>query len=81
MEQTSLYGSTRLQLADPLHLLLGGKFSWLKYRSDDGLTGKKTRDYEQKHEFTPYAGLVYDLNDQWSVTPATPTPTSRKAPT
>ena len=67
MEQTSLYGSTRLQLADPLHLLLGGKFSWLKYRSDDGLTGKKTRDYEQKHEFTPYAGLVYDLNDQWSV--------------
>jgi iron complex outermembrane receptor protein/outer membrane receptor for ferric coprogen and ferric-rhodotorulic acid len=67
LEQTSLYGSMRLQLADPLHLLLGGKFSWLKYRSDDGLTGARTRDYEQKHEFTPYAGLVYDLDQQWSV--------------
>ena len=53
MEQTSLYGSTRLQLADPLHLLLGGKFSWLKYRSDDGLTGKKTRDYEQSTSSRP----------------------------
>lgn len=67
MEQSSLYGSTRLQLADPLHLLLGGKFSWFKYRSHDVLTGETSRDYEQKHEFTPYAGLVYDLNDQWSV--------------
>ncbi|MFD4837388.1 TonB-dependent siderophore receptor [Achromobacter sp. NPDC058515] len=66
-EQTGLYTSMRLQLADPLHLLLGGRLSWLKYRSTDGLTGEKTRDYEQKHEFTPYAGLVYDLNKQWSV--------------
>lgn len=66
-EQAALYGNLRLQLADPLHLLLGGRLSWLKYQSTNGLTGARTRDYQQRHEFTPYAGLVYDLDRQWSV--------------
>ncbi|EJO32124.1 TonB-dependent siderophore receptor [Achromobacter marplatensis] len=65
--QYGLYANARLQLADPLHLILGGRLSWLEYRADDDITGRKTADYQQKHEFTPYAGLVYDLDNQWSV--------------
>lgn len=66
-QRVGVYGSTRLQLADPLHLLLGGRFSWFSYRTDNLLTGAVTNDYRQNAEFTPYAGLVYDLNKQWSV--------------
>jgi outer membrane receptor for ferric coprogen and ferric-rhodotorulic acid len=66
-EQYGVYGSTRLQLAQPLHLLLGGRLSWLRYKNSDVLTGDKLSDYKQDSEFTPYTGLIYDLNPQWSV--------------
>ncbi|MBP0600861.1 TonB-dependent siderophore receptor [Herbaspirillum sp. LeCh32-8] len=66
-DRYGVYGSARLQLAQPLHLLLGGRFSWLKYQEVSRLTRKTTSDYKQDAEFTPYAGLVYDLNKQWSV--------------
>ncbi|KAF1042161.1 MAG: Fe(3+)-pyochelin receptor [Herbaspirillum frisingense] len=66
-ERYGAYGNLRLQLAQPLHLLLGGRLSWLKYQETSRLTGKKTSDYKQDSEFTPYTGLVYDLNRQWSV--------------
>ena len=62
-----LYGSTRLELAKSLHLSLGGRLNWYKYRSDDLRTGRNINDYSQDAEFTPYAGLVYDLGPQWSV--------------
>lgn len=65
--QFGLYGSARLQLAEPLHLLLGGRFSWYDFHTDNRATGKVTNDYQQKAQFTPYAGLVYDLDRQWSV--------------
>lgn len=66
-QQSGVYSNLRLQLAEPLHLTLGGRLSWVKYQSSDGFSGARSRDYEQKHEFTPYAGLVYDLGPQWSV--------------
>ncbi|MCA1326104.1 TonB-dependent siderophore receptor [Herbaspirillum sp. alder98] len=66
-ERTGVYASTRLQLAEPLHLLLGGRLSWTKYQAVSRLTGRKTSDYQQDSEFTPYAGLVFDLNRQWSL--------------
>ncbi|MNR77804.1 Ferric-pseudobactin BN7/BN8 receptor precursor [compost metagenome] len=66
-DRIGVYGSTRWELTDDLHLLLGGRFSWFSYRSNNVLTGAATNDYKQKAEFTPYAGLVYDLNKQWSV--------------
>ncbi|MDH1704108.1 TonB-dependent siderophore receptor [Comamonas terrigena] len=62
-----IYASARLQLADPLHLHLGGRFNWFKFRSNDHFTGALTNDYRQSGQFTPYAGLVYDLGPQWSV--------------
>lgn len=66
-ERYGIYASARLQLAEPLHLLLGGRLSWLKYQASDLINGTKLSDYKQDHEFTPYGGLVYDLNKQWSV--------------
>ncbi len=62
-----IYGSTRLALAPSLNLHLGGRFNWYRYHSDNLLTGKVTNDYKQDAQFTPYAGLVYDLDPHWSV--------------
>ena len=64
---SGLYGSARLQLAQPLFLHLGGRLNWYRYRADDLFTGRVTSDYRQNAQFTPYAGLVYDLNPQWSL--------------
>jgi outer membrane receptor for ferric coprogen and ferric-rhodotorulic acid len=66
-QRYGVYASTRLELAEPLHLLLGGRVSWLKYQAVSRLTGAKTSDYSQDSVFTPYAGVVYDLNREWSV--------------
>ena len=61
------YASARLELAEPLHLLLGGRVSWQDYLQVNRLTGTRLADYQQDHEFTPYAGLVYDLDSRWSL--------------
>jgi len=54
----SLYAATRISLADPLHLILGARYTnW----SVDTLTYGM-----EKNHTTPYAGLVYDINDNWS---------------
>ncbi|MCZ2497571.1 TonB-dependent siderophore receptor [Xylophilus sp. Kf1] len=66
-DQAGLYGSARLQLAEPLHLHLGGRLNWYEFRSNDLVAGTVTNDYRQNAQLTPYAGLVYDLGPQWSV--------------
>ena len=54
----SLYAATRITLADPLHLIVGARYTnW----SVDTLT----YNMEQNHT-TPYAGLVFDINENWS---------------
>ncbi|QEI08585.1 TonB-dependent siderophore receptor [Pigmentiphaga aceris] len=69
--QTGVYAATRLSLAEPLTLLLGGRFSWWDYQSTNTnlLTGGVTSrvGYQVDAEFTPYAGLVFDLNRQYSL--------------
>ncbi|MFT3803915.1 MAG: TonB-dependent siderophore receptor [Burkholderiaceae bacterium] len=65
--QYGLYGASRLKLADPLTLLFGGRFSWWESTSRNLLTGQPTADYDQKGRFTPYAGLVYDLDPTWAL--------------
>ncbi|ELY2497672.1 ferric-rhodotorulic acid/ferric-coprogen receptor FhuE [Cronobacter muytjensii] len=54
----SLYAATRLSLADPLHLIIGARYT--NWRID-------TLTYSmEKNHTSPYAGLVYDINDNWS---------------
>ncbi|EOI3551583.1 ferric-rhodotorulic acid/ferric-coprogen receptor FhuE [Cronobacter turicensis] len=65
IRQKSLYAATRLSLADPLHLILGARYTeWnAKYnleRKPDEIRRSKSDDV------TPYAGLIYDIDDTWS---------------
>lgn len=60
--QNSAYVTTRINLADAWKLILGGRLDWYDYqkRGDDG-------SYNIVRNLTRYAGLVYDINDQYSV--------------
>lgn len=60
-----LYGNLHFQLADPLKLVLGGRLSWYDYSLRVNHGASVTR-YKQTQEFTPYAGLLYDLNPAWT---------------
>lgn len=66
-DRTKQYGSyvtTRLNLADPLKLILGARLDWYDYEGsyDDSGSG-----YSVDRKFTPYAGLVFDLDDTYSL--------------
>jgi len=65
--QYGIYGATRLKLAEPLTLLLGGRVSWWDSSTRNLMTGASASDYKQSAHFTPYAGIVYNLNPTWSV--------------
>ncbi|WP_339487523.1 TonB-dependent siderophore receptor [Pseudomonas sp. EL_65y_Pfl2_R95] len=62
--QKGLYAATRLNLADDLKLILGGRDSWYEQTSDDIYSEVSKVDVD--HELTPYAGIVYDLNQYLS---------------
>ena len=60
--QEGAYLTTRLSLADPLTLILGGRLDWYEYdnRSGEG-------DYKVTRNVTRYTGLVYDLDAHHSL--------------
>ncbi len=69
--QVGLYGNTRLRITDDLTAIVGGRVSWWKsdfipdavYNYDNYAPTHDT--YNAK--VTPYGGLVYKLNDTYSV--------------
>lgn len=61
--QTGWYGALRLSLADPLRLIVGGRYSTWK-RDHHGWAG--SHYLFKKHNLTPYAGLLYDLGDRYT---------------
>lgn len=64
IDQSSVYTTARFNLLDDLKLIIGGRLDWYDYeqvyKSGSGSKYKATR------EFTPYVGLVYDLNDTYT---------------
>ena len=72
--QKGLYGSLAAKIADPITLIVGGRFSWYKYdeifSGFDQDTGAVTFidpiKYKDSAIFTPYLGLVFDITKQWS---------------
>ncbi|MES2869615.1 MAG: TonB-dependent siderophore receptor [Pseudomonadota bacterium] len=60
--QDGLYITTRLSLADPLKMILGARLDWFDYDNRDG-----DGDYKVTRNLTRYAGLIYDLDDHYSV--------------
>ncbi len=61
-EQKAAYVVGRFSLLDDLTLITGGRIT--NYESDDKFNNHK---YEQKDIFIPYAGLVYNIDENHSV--------------
>ncbi|MBK4994691.1 TonB-dependent siderophore receptor [Pseudomonas sp. S37] len=72
IEQKGIYGTWRVKLIEPLTLILGGRTSWYAYEYDSQVYQSNVFDYDSNSSkanngvVTPYAGLVYALNPQWS---------------
>ncbi len=60
--EESVYAVARFNPIDPLHIILGSRVTWYDF-DDRSLDG----DYKITQEVTPYAGVIYDLNDTYSV--------------
>ncbi|MBN6715897.1 TonB-dependent siderophore receptor [Pseudomonas capsici] len=60
--EEAFYAVARFNPIDPLHVIIGSRLSWYDY-DDRSATG----DYKVTQEVTPYAGVIYDLNDTYSV--------------
>ncbi|SPU48882.1 TonB-dependent siderophore receptor [Bordetella trematum] len=65
-QQSGLYTSAQIALADPLKLILGGR--WTSYRSKSRTVAASNTDWVQgagkaSKKFTPYGGLIWDAND------------------
>jgi len=63
VKQTGIYAVGRFALADPLHLIVGGR--WSNWETRQNYFGSK-REYKINNQFTPYAGLVYDIDKTYS---------------
>lgn len=67
----SAYGMTRLALSEDLKIIFGGRLTDYTYQNKqdfyDGVTPPSRPATQHKRGvFTPYAGLTYDLNEQWT---------------
>ncbi|MFT3805204.1 MAG: TonB-dependent siderophore receptor [Burkholderiaceae bacterium] len=70
-EQYGAYANARINVSDPLTLIVGGRVSWYsdKFVPDsiynaDQLTSQFYSDYDAR--VTPYFGAVYDINEKYS---------------
>ena len=72
VRQKGLYGSWRVKLAEPLTVVLGSRVSWYDFRYSDVVTRNNVVSVNQPSIMTetgvvtPYAGIVYDLTQQWA---------------
>ena len=66
-EEYGVYSQLRARPADRLTVLLGGRVSWWDSIDRNAFTGLVTTRGEASSEFTPYAGLIFDLNSVLSL--------------
>lgn len=66
-KQTAVYGATRLHLTDALKLITGARVTNWSWDTQPAVWVPQGYEVEQNHIVTPYAGLMYDLNEQLSV--------------
>lgn len=64
-KQEAIYGAARFSITDPLKLILGARVTSYKKSGDDAFSAPFSMNFD--HEVTPYAGLVYDINNTYSV--------------
>lgn len=68
--QFGTYANLRLKLADPLTAILGTRVSWYRNSRDSYTLAWDYWQHDRSQEngqVTPFAALIYDLNDNWSV--------------
>ncbi|MFU8926129.1 TonB-dependent siderophore receptor [Acinetobacter puyangensis] len=68
-EEHGLFGAVNFQLFEPLYVMIGGRFGWYQQDTTGWYTATPTwkRSLDESAEFTPYFGLVYDINKNHSV--------------
>ncbi|WP_438282397.1 TonB-dependent siderophore receptor [Pseudomonas alabamensis] len=74
LQQKAGYLATRLNLTDRLHLVLGSRYgswktdsrSWT-YADDLSVDGATRSKQVQNDQWTPYAGVLFDLTDAYTV--------------
>ena len=58
VRQKSAYLATRISLADPLHVILGARYTnWNRQTLTEEM---------EKNNITPYGGVIWDFYDNWS---------------
>ncbi|CAK9889897.1 MULTISPECIES: TonB-dependent siderophore receptor [Pseudomonas] len=68
--QIGTYATLRLKLAEPLTLVLGSRVSWYRSKRDSYTQAWDYWQHDRSQEngqVTPFAALIYDLDDTWSV--------------
>lgn len=68
--QKGFYAQGRFDLADPFTLVLGGRWSDFNVRSrtqPPGIPSDWNQGAKADGEVTPYAGLLYDINDNYTL--------------
>jgi len=68
--QFGIYNALRLQVAEPLKLIVGARVSWFRTEWDTDTTGvsptQSLTESKENAKINPYAGLIYTVNPQWS---------------
>jgi outer membrane receptor for ferric coprogen and ferric-rhodotorulic acid len=65
-DQRGIYGSTRLNLAEPLKLILGVRLDWYEIKGK-GTSVSYNYGYKANRNLTKYAGIIYDLDERHSL--------------
>lgn len=70
LRQSAAYGAARVKLAEPLAAVLGARYSSWRTESDNFNSNGSFRShtgYSPDKAFTPYAGLLYDIDRRTTV--------------
>ncbi|MFK0311184.1 TonB-dependent siderophore receptor [Pseudomonas sp. NPDC090233] len=65
-QQKGVYVASRFSLTDSTKFILGSRISWVDYDTLDAVSARNKEHYSKSGEITPYAGLVQDLNENWT---------------
>ncbi|GGC12752.1 ferripyoverdine receptor [Oxalicibacterium flavum] len=70
IKQQASYVATRLNISDPLKVIVGVRYGTYETRTQNYSTtgvAATPSGYKNSGVLTPYAGLLYDIDDQWTV--------------